>query len=84
MVTYLDYAISESVDIKTEMVSKVDIEPTNAIKFLFEDESWYALRPSGTEPKLKIYFGIKAKSQEEADQKLALFKQTVLSLIEKE
>ena len=83
LVTYLDYAISESVYIKTQTVSKIDIEPTNAIKFLFEDESWYALRPSGTEPKLKIYFGIKASSQEEADKKLSLFKNTVLSLIEK-
>ena len=81
--TYLDYAISESVDIKTQTVSKIDIEPTNAIKFLFEDESWYALRPSGTEPKLKIYFGIKASSQKEADEKLKQFKSTVLSLIEK-
>ena len=83
LVTYLDYAISESVDIKTQTVSKIDIEPTNAIKFLFEDESWYALRPSGTEPKLKIYFGIKASSQKEADEKLKQFKSTVLSLIEK-
>ncbi len=83
LVTYLDYAISESVYIKTQTVSKIDIEPTNAIKFLFEDESWYALRPSGTEPKLKIYFGIKASSQKEADEKLSQFKSTVLSLIEK-
>lgn len=83
LMTYLDYSISESVDIKTQTVSKIDIEPTNAIKFLFEDESWYALRPSGTEPKLKIYFGIKASSQKEADEKLSQFKSTVLSLIEK-
>ena len=83
LMTYLDYSISESVDIKTQTISKIDIEPTNAIKFLFEDESWYALRPSGTEPKLKIYFGIKASSQKEADEKLSQFKSTVLSLIEK-
>ncbi len=44
---------------------------SNVLKFLFEDESWLAIRPSGTEPKMKIYYSVKASCQEEAAQQLS-------------
>lgn len=46
------------------------IEPSNALKFLLEDGSWYAVRPSGTEPKLKIYISTVADSEKKAMNQL--------------
>ena len=42
---------------------------------------WFVLRPSGTEPKLKVYYGVKGNSQAEADQKLEKLTEEVLSIV---
>ena len=47
---------------------------TNSFEFVFEDTSWVAVRPSGTEPKCKFYFCIAAENKELAIPKLAEFK----------
>lgn len=46
-----------------------NMPPQNLMKFYLEDKSWIAVRPSGTEPKLKIYFVIVGDTAEDADQK---------------
>lgn len=43
---------------------------SNVLKYVLKDNSWIAIRPSGTEPKIKIYYSIKSTTQEEAKQKL--------------
>lgn len=43
---------------------------SNVLKFIFEDDCWFVMRPSGTEPKLKLYMNLKASSVEEADKAL--------------
>ena len=48
------------------------------IKFIFDDGCWYALRPSGTEPKIKLYLYSKAPSLEEASNKLIEFETLIL------
>jgi len=45
------------------------------------DESWFAIRPSGTEPKIKIYFGVKGSSQAAADAKLKAFVADVMRVV---
>ena len=45
---------------------------SDVIKFILEDESWIAVRPSGTEPKIKLYFGCNGENQELVDDKLEL------------
>lgn len=45
--------------------------PSNVLKYTLADESWIAVRPSGTEPKIKFYIGVKADSSEVAEQKIS-------------
>ncbi len=47
-----------------------DIPKSNVLKFILEDGSWVALRPSGTEPKLKIYYGTKDADKDKSKDKL--------------
>ncbi|MBP2026819.1 phosphoglucomutase [Acetoanaerobium pronyense] len=74
----IDYEIQISTDISSGKESKIDIEKTDALKFLFDDGCWYALRPSGTEPKIKLYVYSKANTLELAQEKLKEFEKDVL------
>lgn len=47
-----------------------NLPKSDVLKFILEDSSWIAVRPSGTEPKIKFYFGCNGKEQEEVDDKL--------------
>jgi len=61
----------------------IDLDKSNVLKFIFEDDSWFVLRPSGTEPKLKVYYGTIGKTNEEANKKNNQLKEEVLELLEK-
>lgn len=54
-----------------------NIPPSNVLKFYLEDESWFALRPSGTEPKMKIYLYVKDDFKESAKFELNLIKENI-------
>ncbi len=54
-----------------------DIPPQNALKFRMEDGSWFAVRPSGTEPKIKFYLYSRSASQEEAQRSVEHLKAAV-------
>jgi phosphoglucomutase len=56
--------------------------PSDVLKYFLEDGSWIAIRPSGTEPKIKFYLATKASSQAEADQKILDFESAVNALTE--
>ena len=57
------------------------IEKSNVLRYDFEDGSWIAVRPSGTEPKLKIYYCINGKDETDANKKLTKYKKTIISKI---
>lgn len=78
LVRYVDFRTSEDVDVKNDTKSKSEIPKTNAVKYYFDDGSWYAVRPSGTEPKIKIYMYSKADSLEKAEDKLRNIESTVM------
>ncbi|MFL0581129.1 phospho-sugar mutase [Solibacillus silvestris] len=46
----------------------IDLPKENVLKFILEDNSWIAIRPSGTEPKCKFYFGVVKDSKEQAEE----------------
>lgn len=54
----------------------------NVLKFLLADGSWFCLRPSGTEPKIKFYFAVKGTSDDDAKARLASLQEQVLSRVE--
>ncbi len=60
--------------------TEIKLPKSNVIKYYLNDDMWFVLRPSGTEPKLKIYYGVNGKSQEESDNKLQDLKKQVLDI----
>mgnify|MGYP000554332385 FL=1 len=74
-----DFAVQERADMETGTKEKIEIPPTNGLKFEMEGESWYALRPSGTEPKIKLYLYSKAQTAAEAEDKLDRLEEGVLA-----
>lgn len=54
---------------------------SNVLRFLLEGSSWFCIRPSGTEPKIKLYFGVKGESFKEAGKKLGTLKRDILNRI---
>ena len=51
--------------------AKLDLPKSNVLRYELENNAWYAVRPSGTEPKIKFYFGVCDNSYAKAEQKLA-------------
>lgn len=53
----------------------------NVLQFILEDKSWFCIRPSGTEPKLKIYFSVTAESNEGAEAAIAKLRDRVGEIV---
>ena len=58
-----------------------DIPPSNVLRFFLEDGSWFAIRPSGTEPKIKFYFYIEGETRAKAKEREKTIKEAVFALI---
>ena len=56
---------------------------SNVLYYALEDNNWCCVRPSGTEPKIKLYMGVKGKSDKEAEEKLEELKNAMVSLVNK-
>ncbi|TBL72975.1 phospho-sugar mutase [Paenibacillus thalictri] len=54
----------------------------NVLKFTLQDDSWFCLRPSGTEPKIKVYFAVRGTSSEGASAVLSALVQTVMARVD--
>lgn len=61
-----DYKTGECLDCNTLAVSKVDLPASDVLYYELQGDAWCAVRPSGTEPKIKFYMGTKAYTYEEA------------------
>lgn len=65
-----------------DYLEDTDLPKSNVLYYNLADESWFCVRPSGTEPKVKFYFGVKDNSLEEADKHLDEFSNGVMKMIE--
>lgn len=59
-----------------------DLPKSDVLKFLLEDGSWIAIRPSGTEPKIKFYFGANSDNQEDVELKLKNLISYILNVVD--
>lgn len=64
-----------------DYLEDTDLPKSNVLYYTLEDGSWFCVRPSGTEPKIKFYFGIKDSSNDEADKHLKEFSKGVMKII---
>lgn len=69
----------EKIDYLNVIETKLPKE--NVLKFIFKDQSWFAIRPSGTEPKIKIYLSITSDNLKETNEKLNTLKRAVNNFI---
>lgn len=76
-----DILLGNKYDLVNDNVCKINLPKSNVIKYYLTDNMWFVLRPSGTEPKLKVYYGVKGQTQAEADQKLEKLSNEVLSIV---
>lgn len=68
--------VLEMEDYKSEKMLSLGFPSSNVLRFILADGSWVAVRPSGTEPKCKFYFSVRAKDLAEAENKLKVMKET--------
>ena len=71
-----DVAVETMEDYESAEMLAAGFPKSNVLRFLLADGSWVAVRPSGTEPKCKFYFSVKAKDKSEAEVKLKVMKET--------
>ncbi|MBS9336253.1 phospho-sugar mutase [Fructobacillus papyrifericola] len=76
-----DFASQTQVD-RAGAVKKMPQPKANVLKYWMADGSWIALRPSGTEPKLKLYLGVVADSKQAADAKLAAYEKEMAARVQ--
>ncbi|MCT4545155.1 MAG: phospho-sugar mutase [Vallitalea sp.] len=69
--------VTEAID----YMEDTDLPKSNVLYYNLSDESWFCVRPSGTEPKIKFYFGVKDSSKVEADKHLEEFSKGVMKII---
>ena len=79
--TRLDYKLSIEEDVKGGSEKTINLPKSNVLKYILEDDSYFVVRPSGTEPKMKIYLAIKGSSLEDAETQIANFKEKVMEII---
>ena len=78
-----DYQTHKIIETATGKESETDLPTSNVIYFDLEDNSWCCVRPSGTEPKIKFYMGVKGNSLEDSEKKLNNLQNDLLKWAEK-
>ena len=81
VIEFRDYKTQECTDIKTGAKSETGLPVSNVLYFDLTDNAWCCARPSGTEPKIKFYMGIKGTNLEDAQDKLEKLTKAVMEVI---
>lgn len=74
-----DYKESIITTLQDGNKEEIHLPKSNVLKYQLEDGSWFCLRPSGTEPKIKFYFGVQDDSLQNSEQKLLTIKEDIMN-----
>jgi phosphoglucomutase len=78
---FRDYYLDVIKDMETGKETNTGLPQSNVLYYELEDDNWCCIRPSGTEPKIKLYMGVKKDSIEKAEEKLLELKNAMVSLV---
>ncbi|MBQ4867328.1 phospho-sugar mutase [Priestia megaterium] len=78
-----DYQSGERVHVKEGKSESMPFPVSNVLKYHFEDGTWFTIRPSGTEPKAKFYFGVKKELLSQSEKHLRKIEQLVMERVNK-
>lgn len=81
--TKLDYKLKVEENLLTSEKKDINLPTSNVLKYILEDGSYFVVRPSGTEPKMKVYLAVRGNSLENAESEIARFKEKVMEVINK-
>ena len=83
VVSARDYKLDTITDMATGEVKPTGLPSSNVLYYDLNDGAWICVRPSGTEPKIKFYYGIKGTSMEDADAKAESLGAAVMAMVDK-
>ena len=83
ILTFKDIQKNIVKNMQTGEIKETGLPESNVLYYELEDNAWCCIRPSGTEPKIKLYMGIKGTSEEDANKKLQELKQAMMDIVEK-
>ena len=84
VLTFKDVEKDYVKDMVTGKEGKTGLPKSNVLYYALEDNCWCCIRPSGTEPKIKLYFGVKGSSAENATEELEKLKDDMVKLVKGE
>ena len=76
-----DYQTGKIINTLTGKEEKTNTAKSNVLYYELNDDAWCAIRPSGTEPKMKVYSAVKGESLTNAEEKLKRFNEKVMEII---
>lgn len=80
VVSFRDYETDKVINLETNEVSKTGLPKSNVLYFELDNDAWVCVRPSGTEPKIKFYIGVKGTSFEDANKQLKSLTDALMKL----
>ena len=81
VITFKDIENDIQKNIETGEITKTGLPKSNVLYYELEDDNWCCIRPSGTEPKIKVYMGAKGVTKEEAKERLEGLKEEMIKII---
>lgn len=76
-----DYKLSIEEDYINSDKLNIDLPKSNVLKYVLEDGSWFVIRPSGTEPKMKIYMSVTEENLIKTNKKMQVFSENIMQLV---
>ena len=76
-----DYKLSIEEDVVTGEKKEINLPKSNVLKFVCDNDFWFVVRPSGTEPKMKAYVAVEGNGLKDSEEKLLRFKEEIVKII---